>query len=146
VGLALFNGPYPLKPSGVSGAGVTGGGSGSRALHDYPTRPPPQGGCLCGCSSLPSCSCSWAGHPERRSIVSPLRDAPPLSYGRGHHSSPVFQGGKWGDQMLLSPQEGHIVGLSPWAGCLSPSAHPFSGHALGHLSSPLPPRGETNPL
>jgi len=34
VGLALFNGPYPLKPSGVSGAGVTGGGSGSRdAAH-----------------------------------------------------------------------------------------------------------------
>jgi len=40
VGLALFNGPYSLQPSGVSGAGITEGGSGSRAsarLSDPPS-------------------------------------------------------------------------------------------------------------
>jgi len=46
VGLTLFNGYYPLKPLGVSGAGITEGGSGSRTaarLTDPPSaagRPP----------------------------------------------------------------------------------------------------------
>jgi len=43
VGLALFNGPYPLQPSGVSGAGVTVGGSGSRVAARLSDPPPPQG-------------------------------------------------------------------------------------------------------
>jgi len=44
VGLALFNGPYPLKPSGVSGSGVTRVGRDLEQLHDYPTHPPPREG------------------------------------------------------------------------------------------------------
>jgi len=39
VGLALFNGPYPLKPSRVSGAGVTRAGRDLGHLH-VPHDPP----------------------------------------------------------------------------------------------------------
>jgi len=59
VGLALFNGPYPLKPLGMSGSGVMRAGRDLEQLHDYPTCPPPEGGCF-GCT-IPSCPCgTWA--------------------------------------------------------------------------------------
>jgi len=69
VGLALFNGPYPLKPSGVSGAGVTGDGSESRASARLSDPPPAAGRVRL---TLPSCSGSDFEPRERAPLLSRL--------------------------------------------------------------------------
>jgi len=77
VELALFNEPYPLKPSEVSGTGVTGGGSESGAsvrLSD----PPPAAGRVWSDPPFLLCSIVW-------------------SRGRGHHPLSRLPGGEGGN-------------------------------------------------